>query len=177
MELPEDIEKNAPNPYQPLLEMEDAVEPTTSANQLGGWSWPLVFGLNLPVVLGCAVVVVTDQAWLGVCLGAINIFVLGLVVAKSMPRTMKLIVRGGLVTAMFQFFPLPHLIAGSFALEVCTELGLTVNPNDTIETVNAIDGGLLLTVLTAAPVLLLALFFGYIHQLWMSRKNSRKRSA
>ena len=158
------------NPYQPMWMNEPEALPANKIELLDKpWPWPLVFCLNLPIVLCCSVVAVRDGAWLGVTIGVISLLVLGVVCTKLMPRIMRSIQRGGLLTASLQFVPLLQLFAGGYAIEICEDLGLAANLDGTIEPIDSVAGGLTATVLTATPILLVAFWLGFVYSLWKRR--------
>jgi hypothetical protein len=169
------------NPYQVLEASREATpnnppwKPDRLARHRLQMKWLIVFLLNLPVVLFCAMVCVSGAATLGVATAVPMVAILGWTCCLWFPQTMRQIVIGGSATAIFQFFPLPQMLAGSIALEVCEQMGLA-GSYDT-GPIESFSGGFLATIITAVCLLTIGPLIVTFFSLWKLRKSEPTETA
>lgn len=122
-------------------------------------TWVFVFLFNLPLPILCASVVCKDQASLGIAIAVVLMFFAGLAFI-SLTRFRQTIVSGGVVLMLAQFLPLPQLIAGTIALEICKAMGLAKVDDLGVEQVDSVAGGFVASIFTGLFLLAAAAVIG-----------------
>ena len=154
------------NPYQSPVAIESA-KPDSELSKLIGWSglWLLALGINLPIPILFASMVVEGTPWIGIGIALGLMLLGGFAAAKYQPQQLQTMALGGCLTAALQFFPIMHMICGGIAIAICQAVGLASNPDDTAATIHGPAGGFVATILTACPIL----FVAYISGLGLSK--------
>lgn len=173
-----------PNPYEspqivdaPLRFRRREI-PLTLFVRFIGWTAVYSFNLILPTLLGWSIT--NDQAKIG-CLATILFFYgLGLWGSLKNINHFKKLMLGGFLIGALQFFPFFHLIFGMIANKIVEGAGhATPAPPPAIpdgirdaSMVNSVFGGMLMTLLTGGPLMLMALAIGAVFPGRSNRKKS-----
>ena len=105
-------------------------------------------------------------------LAAIILLIAGWIPFVVWPRLAYRLSLGSIVTAILQFFPLPHLFAGLIGFAITAELGLAVEGTDiSSEEVTSELGGFVITAITGSCLLLFSLGVGTFVFVFIDRKE------
>jgi hypothetical protein len=152
--------------------------PLTLLVRFIGWTAVYLLNLILPVLLGWAIT--NDEAKIG-CLTTIVFFYgLGLWASLIKISYFKKLILGGFIVGVLQCCPILHLGFGVIANAIVESAGhATPAPPPTIQDgirepsiVNSVIGGMMMTLLTGGPLILIAVVLGAL----FSGKSNRKTS-
>jgi hypothetical protein len=122
--------------------------------------WTLAFAVNLPVPMFLAISCVDKWAGLGVIGALVVMAVLGNKACSRRDRPSRAVVFGGIVVAVLQLIPLLQVCAGTLALRAGAELGLATSSDVGLYRATGVLGGFLVTMLTGAQLIGVALVLG-----------------
>jgi hypothetical protein len=117
--------------------------------------WVALLVLNLPLPLWLGWDVVNEFGRCGLIAAIVFVWLLGHLTVHRLGDWLESLLFGGVCTALLQFFPVVHLVAGLIGLD----LALRLDPAASSSRASAI-GGFLATVFTAAQLLVVAFVIG-----------------
>ena len=150
------------NPYESPAEVVDG--PPSEARRISRamWVWPILFSVNLVVPLFLGWGVVENEGRLGLLVALILMLGVGWAVGYWRPQTLRLLMAGGVITAISQMFPVLHFFFGIAAMSVAELMGLT---NDIYGDGPSLVGalrGFVITLIVGLGMMLVALGFGVL---------------
>lgn len=127
--------------------------------------WVTMFLLNLPLPLMLGASVSSDSGEVGMAVCVLCLLAVGVVTCRRSPEVMRAISIGAAVTALSQFFPILHIVAGLFAFAAADTLGFGSEADELpLHAANSFVGGFIATLVTALIVLFVAAAIGALIQ-------------
>ncbi len=126
--------------------------------------WTLVLLVNVIVPIALASTIINSNSKLGMIVAILCFLFAGGMIGIRSQRLRRILIRGGIATALTQFFPVAQMIAGSIGLAVCRRLSLATDATDD-EIVGRLDhfaGGFVCTMVTGGVITAFALVTGVI---------------
>ncbi|MEX1222975.1 MAG: hypothetical protein WEA31_00360 [Pirellulales bacterium] len=126
------------------------------------FAWPIVFGVNLIVPALFGAEVTDEQGALGMMAACIMWLVLGWSLCLLHAPFARRLIVGSVLTALSQVFPIIHLIAGMFAIDIATALGLHLGQDHPVGNVTSEFGGFFVTLLVGGILIACAVVAGLV---------------
>lgn len=147
--------------------------------------WIVILLLNLPVPLFFGQSIVSGAGTVGMMLAILTILVAGVFATFRFPQLIEVLQVGGIVTALSQFMPILHFIAGAVAIGITEQITSVANGDESNVLPEGVSflGGFCATSITAGIVLLVAAAIGAVIQVlrgrWPGRSpvSTQERSA
>ena len=136
-------------------------------------SWVLVFAINLPVPMLFGASIVGGVGWAGVLLGMVSILAVTIFMHRISVSLMRIIWTGGIATAASQLFPVPHVLAGSIAIELVRVLGLLDRDPLMGVKLESTATAFVITLVTGGILLLVALGVGAIYTAFVKARQTK----
>jgi hypothetical protein len=130
-----------------------------------GWAvaWTLVYGANLFVPLMFGMSATAGGGWVGMGVAVVAIWSAGLVACQRPGRLRMALVIGATAVGLSQVVPFLHIISGMIAIGTWEKVSGDIVGVDIGGDGPGLSesGGFAVTVMTAQPLILIALVFGY----------------
>ncbi|MCY3004965.1 MAG: hypothetical protein NTV29_03195 [Planctomycetota bacterium] len=141
--------------------------------------WTVVVLVNLIVPCLLASSMTGPMGNWGIFLGVLLVLLLGYLASTAIPMGVLMTVRGGILVALSQFFPVLHIIAGLLSIEFYRMTGI-IDADLQGRGKVGFQGALLLTVTTGGILLLVSCGLGVIlrwitpNRWWLSQRLRRE---
>lgn len=135
---------------------------STSEPKSGSWlgiAWVAVVLINLPVPLLFGSECCKEAATFGMPIGILTVVVGGLWGCRQIPKAMKMLNSGAVITALSQFWPMFHIVIGSLAVGISQWL-FEDSGNST--NLTKVPSATLATLITGAGLILVSFVFGAV---------------
>lgn len=126
--------------------------------------WSRVFALNMIVPLLFGLPMTFGIGWVGMFAAVPVLFALGGCVCACQPNIGRALIRGGVLVALSQLFPVLQIMAGLVAMDLTAVLGQVKATVGRPPEVASVSGGFLMTIFTGLLLMCAALFLGLLIQ-------------
>ncbi|MFN7733206.1 MAG: hypothetical protein ACK5OB_15020 [Pirellula sp.] len=170
------------NPYQPPAANPDAIATETRRDRVVAgplmlsieWTAVLCFNLIVPVLFGMGMT--SEQAKIGVFLAVAMIACIGYYFCYARPLPVLFIIRGGVLVALSQFFPILQVFAGALSIQILLTLGI-IEDSDILNMLSTATAGFLAALLTGTILMIAAFVVGILLRLvtpdrwWLAKER------
>jgi hypothetical protein len=121
-------------------------------------AWMLAVLLNLPVPVMLGESAVSDpRAMVGMPLGIAAVYLPGIWLCLKRAGLMWRLIVGSSITALFQFYPIPHMLIGMIAMGISQVI---FDPHGTTRDISSLPEATLVTILTGIGLIIPSLLMG-----------------
>jgi len=170
------------NPYQPPVASPEAIATETRPERVVAgplvlsieWTAVLCFNLIVPVLFGMGMT--SERAKIGVFLAIAMIACIGYYFCYARPLPVLFIIRGGVLVALSQMFPMLQVFAGALSIQILLTLGI-IEDSDILNMLSTATAGFLAALLTGTILMSAAFIVGVLLRLvtpdrwWLAKER------
>lgn len=166
------------NPYASPVAEETPAEREHPTDRSVGWGWLVGYGVNLPVPIMFAMMFISPAGFTGMLVGIIMVMSIGMLAARRLKQLNRIALRGGLLLAITQLFPILQMFSGIMAGSTLEKLGY---PFDSmVDSPAGTNLGfvpcMLAVLMVSAMLMTMALGIGTVIELFFPKRDRAKKS-
>lgn len=170
------------NPYQPPAENPESIATQSRRERVVAgplmlsieWTGVLCFNLIVPILFGMGMT--SERAKLGVFAAIVMIACIGYYFCYARPLPVLFIIRGGVLVALSQVFPILQVFAGALAISILLTSGI-IEDSDILHMLETATAGFLAALLTGTILMTASLIVGILLRLvtpdrwWLAKET------